>query len=124
MRDRAPSRPDNEDNGGVRVDDEEIGRRLVRCALGDDCPFEPALARLQKEQHERIQSESALAVSIDEVSKKAQKLFEQFDEYCRKLEDYRHDLQAHIDRHRKFDVAIIAIGATVGGFAARWFIGK
>lgn len=125
---RHQSRADRETGN----DSDELGKRVESCRLGNsDCPFESALQQLQREQHERIQSESELAVTIDDVRNKAEELFSKFQKYCeqfdelgRKVADYKHDLQAHIDRHRGIDLAIISIGAAIGGFVAKWWFDK
>lgn len=100
-------------------DTRNLGKELQRCNLGDDCPFEGALARLEQEQHERIKMESQLAISIDTVSDKAQKASLQLEKFERQLRDFTHEFELHLKKHRYFDLAVITIGATIGGFLAK-----
>jgi hypothetical protein len=109
------SQHDNEGNG----DDNELGQKLQSCNLGTDCPFEPALRRLQDEQHQRIKSESALATSLDKVSDRAQAVSLELEAVSRKLRDFTHEFERHIRQHRYFDLAVISIGAAIGGFLAK-----
>lgn len=115
-------RGSHHDIGHGNGDDDELGKRLEQCNLGGDCPFEGALRRLQDEQHQRIQSEAALAAALDAVADKAQKLYLEFEGVQRKLRDFVHDFERHIRQHRYFDLAVISIGAAIGGFLAKLIV--
>lgn len=118
MNDRAS----RDDLIGGNGEDNEIGRKIETCNLGSDCPFEPALKRLQLEQHERIRSEAALATSLDAVADKAQKVYLQLEAFERKWRDLTHDFERHIKQHRYVELAIISIGAAFGGFIAKLIV--
>lgn len=118
MSDRG-SRHDLENGNGS---DDELGKKLEQCNLGTDCPFEPALRRLQDEQHQRIRSEAALATALDAVANKAQEVFLELEKVQRQLRDFTHDFERHIKQHRLFDLAVVSIGATIGGFLAKLLV--
>lgn len=98
--------------------DDKLGKRISKCELGDACPFEGALQRLEEEQHERIGAESALALQIERVAKNAQIANLEIEKFGRALRDLTHDLEKHIRSHRYLDLAVITIAATIGGFLA------
>jgi hypothetical protein len=113
--------------------DDELGKTLDSCKLGTDCPFEDALRRLQDEQSARIQSEAALAVSLDTVADKAQKVFFELETMQRELDNFKHEFQRklgdftrefdrHIKQGRYVELAIISFGAALGGFIAKLIV--
>ena len=108
--------------GGANGDDDELGRKLEACKLGPDCPFEPALKRLQLEQHERINSEAALASALDAVANKAQAVYLQLEAFERKWRDLSHDFERHIKQHRYLELAVISVGAALGGFLGKLIV--
>lgn len=99
--------------------DNEIGKAFEECNLGTDCPFEKALRRLEDEQHQRIRSEAALATALDGVANKAQQVYLDLEKVQRALRDFTHDFQRHLRQHRYLDLAVISIGAAIGGFLAK-----
>jgi hypothetical protein len=96
---------------------DSLGRKLEACQLGNDCPFEPAVRLLEQERHVRIQEESALTIQIDEVLKQVKKVINAVDELGRRVGDVEH----HIRKSRLVDLAIMGIGAGLGGLLAKFF---
>lgn len=119
MQNDRSSRHEIDGNGN----DDELGKKLADCNLGADCPFEPALRRLQDEQHQRIRSEAALATALDGVADKAQQVSLALEEVQRKLRDFTHDFERHIKEHRYLELAFISVGAALGGFLAKLIVG-
>lgn len=99
--------------------DDPLGKAFNECDLGRDCPFEKALRQLQDEQHQRIRSEAALATALDGVANKAQQVYLDLEKVQRALRDFTHDFQRHLRQHRYLDLAVISIGAAIGGFLAK-----
>lgn len=94
---------------------DNLGKDLEVCRLGQDCPFEGAVRRLEREQHDRIDSEAGLAVRIDEMIGKVTGLCRELEELTRRVRE----LEFHIRKARLVDLAIMSIGAGLGGFLAK-----
>lgn len=96
----------------------DIGQKLETCQLGGDCPFEPALRQLSEEQHDRIKSEGALATQIDAVLGTAKRACLDLEELSRRVRE----IEFQMRMRRLVDLAIMSIGASLGGFLAKLFL--
>ena len=97
---------------------QELGRKLEACELGSDCPFEGAVRRLEKEQHDRIASESTLAVQIDVLAAKIEKLVTTTETQTLRIQH----LEFYLRIRRLVDLAVLGIGAGLGGFLAKLLV--
>lgn len=129
---RQPSRPDDDPpsgggngNGGNGGDhDDDIGRSLQPCKLGDDCPYAGSMRWLFDERLKREQTEGQIVTRVDVLADKLQSAILMVEKFQRTLLDLEFELHRHIKTHRLFELAVLALAAGAGGFFARWIGGK
>ncbi len=122
---RSPSRPDDDPpsgggNGNGDDHDDELGRSLSPCKLGDDCPYAGSMRWLFDERLKREQTEGQIVSRVDILADKLQGAILLVEKFERTLLDLRADLDRHIKTHRLFELAVLALAAAFGGFLARW----
>lgn len=124
---RQPSRPDDDPpsgggngNGNGDDHDDELGRSLNPCRLGDDCPYAGSMRWLREERVKREQTEAAIVVRVDILSDKLGKAILLVEKFERMLLDLQFEFNKHKKTHRLFELAVLALAAAFGGFLARW----
>jgi len=126
---RSPSQHDDDPpsgggNGNGGDHDDDLGRSLNPCKLGDDCPYSGSMRWLFDERLKREQTEGQIVSCVDILADKLQGAILLVEKFERTLLDLRADLDRHIKTHRLFELAVLALAAAFGGFLARWFGGK
>jgi hypothetical protein len=122
---RSPSRHDDDPpsgggNGNGDDHDDELGRSLNLCKLGDDCPYAGSMRWLFDERLKREQTEGQIVSRVDILADKLQGAILLVEKFERTLLDLRADLDRHIRTHRLFELAVLALAAAFGGFLAKW----
>jgi hypothetical protein len=122
---RQPSKPsfDSDEpptdggNGADRTN--PLGHEIPKCDLGSDCPYSGSMRWLYNERLEREQSHGEIIGTVDRLHDKLKNVHLQVDRFERDLKDIRFDLDKHRRSHRWFELGVLAISASFGGFLAK-----
>jgi hypothetical protein len=122
---RQPSKPHFEleepdtDSGNGAARTSPLGQEIPRCDLGEDCPYAGSMRWLHDERLKREQTQGEISTTVDRLADKLQTIHLQVDRFERDLKDVRFDLDKHRRSHRWFELGVLAISASFGGFLAK-----
>lgn len=143
---RQASRPNLDDADNGNGSDPDVGERVDRCSLGDDCPYAGSMRWLANERLKREQVEGELAGTVDRLADEVKRAtlsvqalkneLHELDGLVKaktqqleatlslKIIELDAALKAHTRSHRWIELLVMGLAMGFGSAVTRWIGGK